>query len=79
MPPIDDLLNSFLVAEIAAELGSTSSSDRKMIIPFEAIELAAETNFALESNATSLMNQLAIAKNWIIKVYFFERKVEIGK
>ena len=79
MPAIDDLLTSNLISEITSELGSATGAGRKLIVPFEAIELAAEIDFALESDVTTLMGQLAIAKGWTIKVYFFERKVEISE
>ena len=55
MPAIDDLLASSLVSEIASELGSPTGAGRKLIVPFEAIELAAEIDFALESDVTTLM------------------------
>lgn len=78
MAAIDDLLISHLVSEIASELDPGSSAGRKIVVPFEAFELAGQMDFALESEVTTLMSQLATAKGWTIKVYFFERKVEIS-
>ena len=78
MPAIDDLINSNLVSEIEAKLGASASSGRKIIIPFEALELAAEITAGTEATISELMAQLATAKSWIIKIYFSERKVEFS-
>ena len=78
MATIDDLLPSVLISEISSKLGAQSSSGRKVVIPFEAIELASQVTFGTESEVVSLMDQLATAKNWEVKVYFFERKVVIN-
>jgi len=48
------------------------------MIPFEALEFAAQATPANESVVMALMAQLAVSKGWNIKVYFSERKVEFS-
>ena len=78
MAAIDNILSSSLISEIGSKLGATASSGRKIMIPFEALEFAAQTTAPNEATVTALMAQLAVAKGWIIKVYFSERKVEFS-
>ena len=78
MAAIDNILASALISEIGAKLGASTSSGRKIMIPFEALEFAAQATPANESVVTALMAQLAASKGWTIKVYFSERKVEFS-
>jgi len=76
MAAIDNILSSSLISEIGAKLSGSTSSGRKIMVPFEALELAAKATSPDETTISGLMAQLATAKSWTIKVYFIERKVE---
>ena len=78
MAAIDDLLTSQIIAELTAKLGAGSGSKRKINIPFAALALGAEMDFAIESEVSSLVVQLANAKGWIVKVYFSDQHVEFS-
>ncbi len=78
MPPIDDLLSSVLVSEIAGKLGASTSAGRKIIVPFEALALAGQIDIQNEAAFASLMAELAIARSWTIKVYFIARVAEFS-
>ena len=59
-------------------MGTSASAGRKIIVPFEALELASEITAGNETTISALMAQLAVAKGWTVKVYFSERKVEFS-